>query len=370
MKLPVRMSCATLLMVAALSSPSDADITVGIVGPLTGGSGFVGEQMQIGAIRAIEDINAAGGVLGQQMTAMLVDDACDPAQAEAAARQLVSAGVVFVNGHACSGASMAASSIYDAAGIIMMSPASTNPRVTDDSNGNVFRVIGRDDIQALVAASLIGAEFSDRNLAVVHGTDQYAAGLASGLIEELALLGISPDLVEPIQDEAATYVDLVERLVAAEIQVLYMVHNFPRDMGLIARQARESLPNLQLISSDALTAEDYLLVAGEAGIGTLFTFGPDARDWPTAAEVVQTIRDQEYFEPIGYTLYSYAVMQVWAQAVEAAGSFDSPRVMAALRSETFDTILGAISFDRKGDVVGIDGFVVYEMGAETYSLRN
>lgn len=357
------------LTIVAMSTGAQADVTIGIAGPRIGSVAFLGEQQEIGAQRAIVDINAAGGVLGETITAIMVDDNCNGEQALAAAQQLVSANVVFVNGHICSGTSIAASPIYEAAGIVMMSPASTNPRVTDQGGPNVFRVIGRDDDQAIVAADLIVSEFAGQRLAIVAGTTPYGAELAQGLTAELAERGTVPELSVTFEAASNSYEAIVDQMVAAEISVAYLVSNSPSDMGLIALQAREAIPGIQFISADALSGDDFLLVSGDAGVGTLFTFGPDPRNLASAAVVTEAIRDEDFFEPAGYTLYSYAVIQAWAQAAEIAGSFDQISIINALRSNEFDTVIGRIGFNEKGDVTGVDNFVIYEYGPETYAQR-
>ena len=367
--LRIRKVIFTVALSVGLSSGAFAGVNVGIAGPVTGSVAFLGEQQEIGAQRAISDINAAGGVLGEIINTIVVDDACDGQQALAAAQQLVSAKVVFVNGHMCSGTSIAASPIYNKAGIIMMSPASTNPRLTDEGGDNVFRVIGRDDDQAVVAADLIVAEFPGKKIAVVSGVNPYGTELAKGLVGELAKREVVPELVLSFATDRSSYASLVDQLVAAQIDVAYLVSNSPRDVGLIAFEAREALPDIQFLSGDALSSEDFLLVAGDAGVGTLFTFGPDPRTLPSAAVVTAAIRDEEFYDPAGYTLYSYAVIQAWAQAVELAGSFDKGQVISALQAHDFDTIIGLIGFNEKGDVTGVSNFVIYEYGTETYFQR-
>ena len=354
---------------AAIATSAYAEVVVGIAGPITGGVAFLGEQQEIGARRAIADINAAGGVLGETVTVMVVDDSCDAEQAKAAAQQLVSANVVFVNGHICSSTSIPAGKIYEQAGIVMMSPASTNPRVTDEGGKNVFRVIGRDDDQAIVAAELIISDFENLNLAVIHGPNTYSTELAKGLISELGKRGRKPNLVVQFEGGSDSYDEVVDAMLAAEISMVYMISNSPSDMGLIALQSREKIPNIQFLSGDALSGEDFLLVAGDAGVGTLFTFGPDPRLIPAAAVVTAALREEEFYEPSGYTLYSYAVLQAWAQAVEIAGTFDENGVINALQSNQFETVIGRFGFNEKGDVTGIDNFVIYEYGPETYSQK-
>jgi branched-chain amino acid transport system substrate-binding protein len=112
----------------------------------------------------------------------------------------------------------------------------------------------------------------------------------------------------------------------------------------------------------------YLFIAGEAGQGTYFTFVPDMRLKPEAAKVVAAIREEDAYEPDGYTLYAYGAVQAWAQAVEQAGSLKPKAVIKALRQGSFDTVIGKIGFDEKGDVTGIDTFVWYVFGKEDYSL--
>ena len=124
-----------------LGSAAAADIRIGIAGPMTGERAWYGEQMQRGAELAVADINAAGGVLGQEVQFVTVDDSCDPRQAVAAAQHLISQDVIFVVGHFCSGASIAASEVYEAAGVLQISPASSNPVLTESDRANVFRIV-------------------------------------------------------------------------------------------------------------------------------------------------------------------------------------------------------------------------------------
>jgi branched-chain amino acid transport system substrate-binding protein len=120
---------AVALFTAALGEPARADVLIGIAAPMTGATNaWFGEQVEHGAALAVADLNAAGGVLGHRVRLITVDDFCDPEQAVAAARKLVSEGVIFVVGHFCSHSSIPASAIYEAAGVLMMSPGSSNPK--------------------------------------------------------------------------------------------------------------------------------------------------------------------------------------------------------------------------------------------------
>ncbi len=345
---------------------AQTEIKVGIAGPLSGSALNTGEQQEVGAQKAIVHLNKKGGVLGKQIIATSVDDACEPRQAKAVARQLVSEGVVFVVGHVCSAASLAVSKIYEKAGIIMISPASTNPKVTDEGGPNVFRTIGRDDQQGTVAGNFLADKHGTNNIAIIHDGDAYGKGLAEFTKQQLNKRGVSEVLFVSYTREKKDYKPLVNKLVNKKVDAIY-IGGYMNDIGIIIRQAKKELPKLSLYSGDSLVDDEFLFIAGDAGVGAYFTFGPDMRRKPEAADVVAAIREEDAYEPEGYTLYSYGAVQAWAQAVEQAGSLKPKAVIKALRKGSFDTVLGKIGFDEKGDVTGISTFVWYVFGTEDYS---
>jgi branched-chain amino acid transport system substrate-binding protein len=357
---------AFILIVCGIAPAQDV-IKVGIAGPLSGSALIGGEQMEIGAQKAIEHLNNKGGLLGQKIVAISVDDACEARQAKAVARQLVREGVVFVVGHGCSACSLAVSKFYEKAGIIMISPASTNPKVTDEGGPNVFRLIGRDDQQGTIAGNYLADHFSNSNIAIIHDGEVYGKDLAELTKRQLNKRGVNEVMFDSYKRGQNDYKPLVNKLVNKKIDVLY-VGGYTYDIGIIARQAKKELPDLRLYSGDSLVNVRYLFIAGEAGQGTYFTFVPDMRLKPEAANVVAAIREEDAYEPDGYTLYAYGAVQAWAQAVEQAGSLKPKAVIKALRQGSFDTVIGKIGFDEKGDVTGIDTFVWYVFGKEDYSL--
>jgi branched-chain amino acid transport system substrate-binding protein len=334
--------------------PAQAEIKVGIAGPLSGSSLDMGETQEVGAQKAFEHLNAKGGLLGKKIVVISVDDACEPRQAKAVALQLVNEGVVFVVGHHCSAATLAVSKIYEKAGIIMISPASTNPKVTDEGGDNVFRTIGRDDQQGTIAGDYLANNHSKRNIAIIHDGQAYGLGLAEFTKRQLNKRGITEVMFASYTSHQKDYKSMVNKLVNKKIDVLYAG-------GYL-------LPNLRLFSGDAVANVQFLFVAGKAGEGTYFTFGPDMRLKPEARDVVAAIREEDAYEPDGFTLYSYGAVQAWAQAVKQAGSLKPKAVIKALREGSFDTVLGKIGFDAKGDITGISNFVWYVFGNEDYSM--
>jgi len=139
-----------------------ADVLIGVAGPMTGKDAWFGEQMERGAALAVADLNAKGGVLGQQVQLITVDDFCDPEQAVAAAKKLINEDVTFVVGHYCSGASIPASAIYEAAEILMISPTSSNPMLTELGRANAFRVLNRDNANGIVVGNFLADHWTTR----------------------------------------------------------------------------------------------------------------------------------------------------------------------------------------------------------------
>jgi branched-chain amino acid transport system substrate-binding protein len=341
---------ASIVIIAALSNPARAEISIAVAGSMTGTNAWAGEQLQRGAERAVADINAAGGVLGQQVHLITADDFCDAEQAIATAQKLVSDGAIFVVGHGCSGASIPASKVYNAAGVLQISPMSTNPMFTDQGFANVFRTIGRDDMQGIVAGNRLADRWSNKRIAILHDNTTYGKGLAEETRKQLNKRGVTEALFKAYTPGKSDYSAEIAELQAAGISVLY-VGGYYTEAALMVRAARDRGYVLQLVSGDALSTEDFELIAGPAAEGAEFTFAPDARRNVEAAAVVKRFR-AENFEPEGYTLNAYAAVQAWAQAVEKANSLDIQAVIASLHSHQFDTVLGRKGFDSKGDIVG------------------
>src|SRR6195952_4165036 len=157
----------------AFTAAAQAQIRIATVGPMTGNYAAVGAQMKAGAEQAVADINKAGGVNGQQLVLEVGDDACDPRQAVSVANQMASRKVVFVAGHYCSGSSIPASKVYAEEGVLQISPASTNPRYTDEGSWNTFRVCGRDDQQGAIAGAFIAKNFKGQRIAILHDNQAY-----------------------------------------------------------------------------------------------------------------------------------------------------------------------------------------------------
>jgi len=352
-----RTTLLSAVLVGALGmSVAQADIKIATAGPMTGQYATFGQQMKAGAIQAVADINAAGGVLGQKLILEVGDDACDPKQAVAVANQMVNKGVVFMAGHFCSGSSIPASKVYEEEGIVQISPASTNPKLTDEGGDNVYRVCGRDDQQGKVAGQFLAKKYKGKNIAIIQDKTAYGKGLADETRKYLRQAGGKEKMYEAITAGEKDYSALVSKLKRNKIDVLYL-GGYHTEAGLIIRQMRDQGMKTVLVSGDALVTDEFWQITGSAGEGTMMTFSPDPRKNPDAAPVVKEFRNKGV-EPEGYVLYTYGAIQAWAQAVEKAGSTDTNKVIKSLNHNKFNTVLGNIGFDKKGDVTA-PGYVFY-----------
>jgi branched-chain amino acid transport system substrate-binding protein len=340
------------------SGSAYADIKLGVAGPITGPQAAFGEQLERGVEQAVEDINAVGGVLGQKISVEVGDDVADPKQGVSVANKFVGEGVTWVVGHFNSGVTIPASDVYLDNNIVMVTPSATNPALTEKgSKWNVFRTCGRDDQQGDVAAKFIAAAFRDKRIAVLHDKTTYGRGLADATIASLAKSGVKPVLYEGVNAGEKDYLAIVSKVKAAGADVVYWGGTYPEG-GLIRRQMSDQGVTAPMMGGDGLADSEFAAISGPAAEGTLMTFGSDPTKKPSATAIVKEFMAKA-FDPQAYTLYSYAAVQVLAQAAEAAKSTDPKKMAEVMHSgKPFHTVLGDLAYDKKGDLIESD-YVMY-----------
>jgi branched-chain amino acid transport system substrate-binding protein len=343
---------AAAALTLAASFAQAQDMKIAVVGPVTGSNAALGEQMTRGGKMAVADINAKGGVIGKKLALEIGDDACDPKQAVAAANEVVGKKVVFVAGHYCSSSSIPASAVYNEAGILQITPASTNPALTDDAAkknwNNVFRVCGRDDAQGAVAGKYLSEHYKGKKIAIIHDKTAYGKGLADETKKAANKLGATETMYEAINQGDKDFSALVSKMKQANIDAIYF-GGYQTEAGLIVRQSRDQGLKAQFIGGDALVTEEFWKITGPAGEGTLMTFAPDPRKVPAAKAVVDNFMKENY-NPEGYTLYTYAAIQVFKAAAEKANSVKVDDLSKALHGMTVETVIGPLKWDAKGDI--------------------
>ncbi len=353
----ILLSGVALGTVLAFSSVAQAQIKLGVAGPITGPNASFGAQLKNGVEQAVEDINAAGGIMGQRITVSIGDDRSDPKEGVSVANKFSADGIKWVVGHFNSGVTMPASEVYAENGMIFNTPSATNPRITERGLWNAFRTCGRDDQQGAVAADYIVKNMKGKKIAVVHDKTTYGQGLADETRKAMRAAGVNDVLYEGVNTGEKDFSALVSKLKAAGADLVYW-GGLHTEGGLIVRQMRDQGLNTVLMSGDGITSDEFAAIGGPGTEGTLMTFPPDPRKRPEAAAVVKKFEAKK-FNPEAYTLYSYAAVEIFKQAAEGAKSVDPKKMAEFMRTGfTFKTVIGDISYDKKGDITRPD-YVMY-----------
>jgi branched-chain amino acid transport system substrate-binding protein len=220
--------------------------------------------------------------------------------------------------------------------------------LTELGRANVFRVQNRDDAVGIAIGNYLADHWSDKNIAILHDNTAFGRVIAEEAKKQLNRRGLTEAIYQAYVPGRHDYAAEIAELQAADIAVAFIGGYHP-EIGLMARLARDRGYPVQLIAGTNLGTEEFGLIAGPAAVGTIFTDHADPRTRAEAAPVVERFRASG-FEPEGDTLYAYGAVQAWAQAAEKAGSLELAAMIASLREHQFDTVLGPIDFDQKGDL--------------------
>jgi branched-chain amino acid transport system substrate-binding protein len=336
-----------------LAGAAHAQVKLAVAGPVTGANAAFGAQLTQGVQQAVEDINKAGGILGQKIEVEIGDDVSDPKQGVSVANKFVGDGVKFVVGHFNSGVTMPASDVYVENGVLFITPSATNPKITDRKLWDAFRTCGRDDQQGMVWAELARDKLKGKKIAVIHDKTTYGKGLADAALDNMHRFGVKEVLYEGVNTGEKDYSAVVSKIKDSGADYL-MWGGLHTEGGLILRQMRDQGMNTIMISGDGITDSEFAAIGGPGVEGTLMTFGPEPRNNPKAKAAVDSFKAKG-FDPQGYTLYSYAAVQIMKQAAEKANSLDPKKIAEVMHSGMpFHTVIGDISYDKKGDRTTVD----------------
>jgi branched-chain amino acid transport system substrate-binding protein len=353
-----RLFAAMVLAGVASHSFAADTIKIGIAGPKTGPVTQYGDMQFIGAKMAIEQINAKGGVDGKMLEAKEYDDACDPKQAVAVANKVVNDGVKFVVGHLCSSSTQPASDIYEDEGVIMITPAATNPDITTRGYKLVFRTIGLDSAQGPAAGNYIADHVKPKIVAVLHDKQQYGEGIATAVKQTLEKKGVKVAVFEGLNAGDKDFSSIIQKLKQANVDFVYYGGYHP-ELGLILRQSQEKGLKAKFMGPEGVGNDSISQIAQNASEGLLVTLPKSFDQDPANKALVQAFADKKQ-DPSGpFVFPAYSAVEVIAEGIKAAKSEDTAKVAEAIHKGTFKTPTGDLSFDDKGDLKDFK-FVVYE----------
>lgn len=351
-------SAATILVAAAfLGSAAHAAtfLKIGVAGPFTGDQAAFGEMLKNGATLAVEEWNARGGVkVGKKKMKVDIlwgDDRHDPREGVSIAHKFVNSGAAGIVGHFNSSVSIPASTVYAEAGVVQITPGSTNPKLTEQGFSTVFRVCGRDDQQGEVAANYIVDKLKMKRIAILHDKTTYGQGLADETKRFLEKRGVKPVFYSGVVQGDKDYTPVLTAAKQKKPELVYFGGIHPEAI-LLVKQMRERLGMKAIfMSGDGIVTDEYYKIAGKSAEGTYITFTPDQTKLAAAQSVIKNHRKRFGKEVGAYTIYSYVAMNMILNSIQATGSTEGSKLAAHLRSKAWNTSLGKLQFNKKGDVL-------------------
>jgi len=348
-----------------------ADIVIGIAAPLTGIYAPLGKQIEIGAQQAVNEINEAGGIGDEKLVLEAIDDKCKPENAKAVANQLIGKEANFVIGHVCDRPSIEAASVYVENKVIQISPASQNPAFTENrplEKGGTYRFAARNTQQADVLISFLSAASDKEHIVILNDGSGYGKALADTVASSLEEAGIKPVLNEGFEAGQERYRTLSSKVVDAGARLVF-IGGTHADAAKIIRELDSLSDKISYVGGDGLVNADFpKLVLEEndkrANLDGIFvSFPPDPRLLPTAKNTVVRFQQNE-INPVGYTLRGYSTVKIIESAVRRAKGTDFNALIDAMNAGKFQTPLGAISFDEKGDADLVD-YIIHRWENDT-----
>jgi branched-chain amino acid transport system substrate-binding protein len=341
---------AALGAAAVVGSAFAADtIKIGIPQPMTGPATQYGDQIQAGALTAIDAINEAGGIKGRKLEPLLIDDGCEPKQAVPAANRVVNAGAKFAVAHACSGTTVPAVNVYEQEGIVAITPGATSPLVTDTIKPHFFfRTIGRDDQQGPFAAKFIASTLKPKTVAILHDKQTYGSGVASQVRDSLEKEGTKVAMFEGINVGDSDYSAVITKLKSLDPDLIYF-GGYHAELGLLLRQAREQGLQTQFMGPEGVANKDLVAIAGPAVSGLLVTLPADFTKLPGNEKVLEYFKKVKRSPDGAFTFPAYAAVQVLSDSINAVGD-DPEKVADYMHKTAFDTVIGKVEYDEKGDL--------------------
>lgn len=335
-------------------------VKIGVVSPLTGDLAKIGQDIANSARMAVEEINKAGGINGKQVELLAMDDKADPKEGMLVANKLVSSGVLGVIGHLNSGVSIPTSTeVYSPNGVLMITPASTNPDLTEKGHrGLVFRTIGRDDQQGKVAAEF-ALKKTFPNIVVLHDKTQYGQGLADQFQANLGKAGIKPLMYEGIVRGDKDFRSILTKIKGLNPDLLFFGGVYP-EAGLLAKQSKEVGLKSPMLTGDGVYDPQFIRIAGLQGAaGTYITFPRAPKEGGFVSEY-----KKRYGDLGPYSGYSYDATRILLEAIKKAGSLDKAKIAATVaQTKNFEGVTGTITFDAKGDL-DKTSFIVWQVNAK------
>ncbi|HVP07566.1 MAG TPA: branched-chain amino acid ABC transporter substrate-binding protein [Candidatus Acidoferrum sp.] len=337
-------------LLAGCSGDGDKVIKIALAVPLTGDDAAHGQGMKRAFEMAVEDANASGKLKGMKLEGAEFDDRSDPKEAVTVANQIISdRKIMGVIGHLNSGCSIPASQVYAKRNLVMITPASTNPKLTQQGLKTVFRVCGTDDVQGSFGANYVFDTLKLNRVAVIHDKTAYGQGLAEEFQKQFEKIGGTVTSFNGIDRGEKDYKALLTRI-KTESPLLIYYGGLYAEAGLISKQSKELGLNVPLMGGDGILTNEFARIAGKASEGDMASMVglppqklPKAKDFLTRYQARFPGYDVEPYDPLTYEAASLLVEAL------VAVNFDQTKLVDYISKMDYNGILGETSFDERGD---------------------
>lgn len=360
---PLLASIAVAILAVAWGARAET-IKIATSSPLSGAQGELGEMIKLGAQIAVENARDDFAKLGFTLELAPQDDQASPDVGVAVAKRLVNdSSILAIVGHFNSGVAIPSSEVYKDYSLAMISPANTNPRVTERRYPNVNRVCGRDDVQGPVGAEFAVSELKVKSVFVVNDKTAYGQGIAEAFRDKAKALGIKVSGFVGTE-EKANFQALILQMKVYKPDLVYFGGIYDQG-GLLVKQMREKGVTALFMGPDGLDSSEFARIAQSAAKGVYYTTvaGP-VDQYPAAAEFAKTFESKFKKKPESFALYGHDSARVAIEAIrsaiaQAGGKMPAREaVCQAVRQVSIDGITGKIEFDGKGDRKKADYYIV------------
>jgi branched-chain amino acid transport system substrate-binding protein len=352
----VLIALAVLAFMLPLTSLTDAQskgtIKVATQSPLSGGQAALGEGIKLGAQLAVDKFKGNLEKMGYKVELVPFDDQAKPDVGVANARNIIAdKDIMAVIGHLNSGVAIPSSEVYKEVGVVMISPANTNPVVTDRGYPNVNRVCGRDDVQGKVGAEFAHGTMKVKSAYIIHDKTQYGQSIAEFFKADSEKKGVKVLGFEGTE-EKSNFDPIITPIKAKNPDLIYFGGIYDQAAPFF-KQAREKGIKAKFMGPDGMDSSDLTKIAGKAVVGMYYTSaaGP-ASELPKAKTFVEEFKKKFGKNPEPYAAEAYDSAHIALLAIEQAaksGKLSREDVAAAVRKTKLAGITGDIAFDAKGD---------------------
>ena len=338
----------------AAAGPAERVVKIGLAAPLTGSEAHVGEDIRNGGQLAVDDINAAGVIVGGErlkIELVVEDDEANPTKAATVAQALVDRKVAGIVGHFNSGASIPASRIYAEAGVPQISPASTNPKYTEQGFKTTFRVVANDNQQGPTLARFALGKLEAKTVAVIDDSTAYGQGLADTFSAAVIAGGAKVVAREHTTDKDTDFKAILTSIKGRKPDVI-MFGGIDPQAGPMVKQMVQLGIRARFLGGDGIQTPNFVKLAGEADAEGVYASMPGLPKAQMPGGQAFFDRFQTRFgKPVElFAPMAYDAVQVLVDAMKRAGSVDPAQFLGEVSKTQYSGVIGPIAFDEKGDL--------------------